>query len=112
MTEPTEREALEALFARVHFPRPPSNPGSEAVDWFRLHNPFYAMLEAKAYLDAALMLVPPGASWNLVSEEKDLPPQASIYLPNDLFRTFTGQGTTPALALCAAIKAAIARVGE
>lgn len=59
-------------------------------------------------LDAAMQLVPEGASWNLVSVGRSEPPVASVYLPDDTFHVFRGNAATPALALTAAALRALA----
>lgn len=108
MTEQTEREVLEALWARLH-------DGKDAYwcEWYasdgKNHEARYFLkkLDAEAYVDAALMLVPEGWSWQ-VSANPNIS-YATIVDPAmvdelDTGKMFSGCGPTPALALAAAIQ--------
>ena len=124
MTTPTEREVLEALWRKVN-PQPFNGhigPSPAWKEWVHARRCFTAMLDAKAYESAALMMVPEGLRVNLSEwdDRKHLRPMG----PWQCILTRAGKGnmdpffarcdhaTTPALALCAAIEAALAREGE
>ena len=67
-TTTEQREMLEAAFVAVHGPKPARVHGgtSEWIAWLDLHNPFFALLQAGGFLDAAMSLVPSGCSeWNV-----------------------------------------------
>ena len=57
-----QREMLEAAFVAVHGPKPERVHGGspELLAWLALHNPFFALLQAGGFLDAAMSLVPSG----------------------------------------------------
>ena len=129
MTEASEREVLEALARRVWgWCEAPAgvDPYEWAYRWARLSR----LLDVKAYLDAALMLVPRGWIVEIVRSFDD---DGAFFSTVKLTDSFTiGRGCDPdeevsvtarkgaittfhdptALALCAAIEAAIAREGE
>jgi hypothetical protein len=62
-----------------------------------------------ASLDAAMTLVPEGASWSLTSALEDEPPCATVLTMES---TEHGLAATPALALCAAALRARAEAGD
>lgn len=86
------REAFEA----IHGPKPSRVHGGspELTIWLSLFNPFFYMLEAKAFESAALTLVPKGVGWALFDGKTVLTP--------DKGAQFFGDAATPALALVAA----------
>ena len=113
-----ERRVLEALFARC-FPAP--NVKTQTVlaaavcpdqsfkvsgnyaKWVQKANRFQCLLDAEAYLDAAMMLVEPAGSVAMLIENGT----ASVaFVRGD--KWFSFEKATPALALCVAI----ARGGE
>lgn len=115
MTEQTEREVLEALWKKL-FPVPDPNdepewqgPGTLRTPlfhtWEMRRRQLFAMLDAEAYESAALMLVPKGQDWAVGSTIK-----GDFFANLDFDKAV--HSTTPALALCAAIEAALAREGE
>lgn len=136
MTAPTEREVLEALFAKV-FPEPSRDGWRPAIGyseewhaWRHRREAFRKMLDAKAYESAALMLVPRGWIVEIVRSFDD---DGAFFSTVKLTDSFTiGRGCDPdeevsvtarkgaittfhdptALAICAAIEAALARECE
>lgn len=65
---------------------------------------FCAMLDAEAYESAALMLVPEGLVWCVLTDF-GLPGRARLWgsvLPGQADSGWTADGATPALAICAA----------
>jgi len=115
MTEQTEREVLEALFHK-RFPEPEmvgAPLSDERLAWHAAFKPwaavrerFTAMLDAGAYLDAALMLVPEGWSWSIANRQathSELPVNAQLWNSQPA-STIHGDASTPALALAAAIQ--------
>lgn len=108
MTDQTEREALEALWRKVNGqPAMPDGPARIRSTYYR----FRKMLDAGAYLDAALMVVPEGVIEFGLSRSR-----MSLDMGGKNWKCLVGKhrasGRTPALALCAAVEAAIAREGE
>lgn len=106
MTEQTEREVLEALWRDLH-----DGKDAQWCEWYasdgKNHDARYfrAMLDAGAYLDAAMLLVPEGHQLGIMQEHPD---QWRAGMGSWGFdrADHTGEGSTPALALCAAIDAA------
>ena len=106
-TATEQREMLEAAFVAVHGPKPERVHGGspELLAWLALHNPFFALLQAGGFLDAAMSLVPSGHTFDMVS-----------HLDVATVRIFDRTGpvtdcraaATPALALTAAALRAIA----
>jgi hypothetical protein len=67
---------------------------------------WYRLLHAGAYLDAAMMLVPEGWGYCVEQERPTRACEASISPPGHEpwdYGSFSMEGSTPALALCAAI---------
>lgn len=62
------RDAFEA----VHGPKPPRLHGGsdDLTEWLRKFNPFFYMLEARAYESAAMMLIPEGWHTRLATEDR------------------------------------------
>lgn len=110
MTEQTEREALEALW-KLCEPNPVDWKigGAEATPaywaWLERREQFKAMLDAGAYLSAAMMLVPDGYQMGIMQERYDNW-QVGLGLWGLNRADRKGEGSTPALALCEAIRAA------
>lgn len=104
MTKQTEREVLEALFKQC-FPGSAFTGDCETCDMEEQRRiRFTAMLDAGAYLDAAMMMVPEGSEFGLNWS------RMSVDMGGNNWRCHVGKhrasGRTPALALCAAIRAA------
>lgn len=106
MTAPTEREVLVALFTKLH--------DGKSAQWLDYYGEaelsakgrrFNALMGLNAYLDAAMMLVPEGHQLGIMQEHPD---QWRAGMGSWGFdrADHTGEGSTPALALCAAIDAA------
>jgi len=106
-----DRELFKDVWREV-FPRPArtwvtdnaSEWTPEYTDWQELQDRFYELLDAEAWLDAAMTLVPDGWVWsmNTFAEPNR---SASAYLMNasdEIIRTIKQYIATPALALCAA----------
>ena len=57
-TATEQREMLEAAFVAVHGPKPERVHGGspEWIAWLDMHNPFFALLQAGGFLDAAMSL--------------------------------------------------------
>ena len=116
-TATEQREMLEAAFVAVHGPKPERVHGgtSEWIAWLDLHNPFFALLQAGGFLDAAMSLVPSGA-WFVVKNVMGPQPisrdlfVADVLHPNGKDRPIklTCPCATPALALTASACRAIA----
>ena len=106
-TATEQREMLEAAFVAVHGPKPERVHGGspEWIAWLDMHNPFFALLQAGGFLDAAMLLVPSGCTFDMVS-----------HIDQTTVRIFDRTGpvtdchaaATPALALTAACLRAIA----
>lgn len=104
------KELLWEAFRTVYGAKPPRLPGGSAeLDaHLRASNPFFRLIEAGAFLDAAMSLVPEEMEWKVFSwrnASKEYPRLASakVYLGsiNDpTIDVFTA--ATPALALTAA----------
>ena len=105
MTEQTEREALEALFTKLH--------DGKSAQWLDYYGEaelsakgrrFNALMGLNAYLDAAMMLYEEGSEFGLNWS------RMSVDMGGKNWRCHVGKhranGRTPALALCAAIRAA------
>jgi hypothetical protein len=80
------------------------------VDWdetrYRRHQRFDGLLDAGAYLEAAMMLVPEGwtyGAWQGPSGQPHKWELRTIGAEDQRYRTVEGKGHTPALALCVAI---------
>lgn len=103
MTEQTEREVLEALWKELE-PKADER-GMRPLSVFRDKVRFNVLLDAGAYLDAAMLLVPEGHQLGIMQEHPD---QWRAGMGSWGFdrADHTGEGSTPALALCAAIDAA------
>lgn len=107
--------AFDACLSRSE----PSRPGT--VTWTREWLRFQKLINAEAWLDAAMTLVPEGWGW-LVSQpnakaiasgllKKDTPVMGEVQ--NGIDRRFTVAAATPALALtAAALRAHAAIAGE
>jgi hypothetical protein len=102
---------LRHAFEAIHGPKPPRVRGGsdELTAWLALFNPFYAMLRADAFLDAAMSLVPDGWSIGLGDLRGYDPPLWRAHLRDhnnpDASRRQWVEGNTSAsaaLALCAA----------
>lgn len=110
MTEQSEREALEALFADLHGTKDSIPLHRYTIKWRDRRDRFTTMLDCGAYLNAAMMLRPEGSEFGLSWS------RMSVDMGGKNWRCHVGthraSGRTPALALCAAIEAAIARAGE
>lgn len=98
------REKLEAAWACTHGERP-CLVGLELHDWLTAHRPFERLLDAEAWLDAAMMLVPEGWDWARWSKGTMV-----LTRPHDdekfFAHTIEEAGDTPAEALLAAIEKA------
>jgi hypothetical protein len=103
MTDPNEREVLEALFAKTHNLSKLAVADWDALGWQEADR-FTAMLDAGAYENAALMLVPEGLVWTLMTDFGGL--NRARLRRHDC--SWMADATTPALALCKAI----AKAGE
>ena len=102
MTDTDQREVLEALWREINPAPVQSSP--DYGDWRHCSNIFTAMLDAGAYLDAAMMLVPEDVvDWS-IGRFEDGSGTASLWFADD--REICEEAATPALALCAAIRAA------
>jgi hypothetical protein len=102
-TPDQQREVLEALWRKL---RPISLCWDFDEGEYHETNErqFFAMLDCRAYENAALMMLPKGMTWSLhVPAEPDRydRPLARIYGKRK--RAFAGDGATAALALAAAI---------
>lgn len=117
MTEQSEHEALEALFADLHGTKDSIPLHRYTIKWRDRRDRFTTMLDAEAYLDAAMMLVPEGYDFATGSgrpqamDPNARGPWAWVAAHGDLAGDVCRE-ETPALALCAAIEATIARAGE
>lgn len=112
MTEQTERERLEALWKEIE---PEADErGLRPLSVFRDKVRFNILLDAGAYESAALMLVPEDAQWTFDSHYNIATIHTYPFIDGEgpAHRAFEAEGGTPALALCAAIEAAIARAGK
>jgi hypothetical protein len=115
-TASEQREMLELAFRAIHGEKPTRvHGGCDLLDfWLARHNPFFLMLEAKAFESAALMLVPEG--WTRLTDNTDGREIVELYTPDydehdwqpDI-RFSAASAATPALALCAASLRAIAQ---
>ena len=108
MSEQTEREVIEALWVTVKGEPPVAGDWQTGADF----DQFTAMLDAGAYFDAALMLVPEG--WAYILDTTGLFSSVSLWngqhcVIGEYFDGVSIKRSTPALAICAAIEAAIAR---
>ena len=109
-TATEQREMLEAAFVAIHGPKPERVHGGspEWLAWLDLHNPFFALLQAGGFLDAAMSLVPSG--W--VCTHAYFNDQRAVFNftkwrdGNPMYAS--GVALTPALALTAAALRAIA----
>lgn len=99
-----QREVLEALFAK-RFPDHymPGRSGIGPSRWAK----FTAMLDAGAFVDAALLLVPEGwligRLWQRNTRSGNKPWFAELWQPTT-DREVKAGADTPALAICAAIE--------
>ena len=113
MTTPTEREVLEALWRKVN-PQPFNGhigPSPAWKEWVHARRCFTAMLDAKAYESAALLLVPDG--WFTFLASQDRHSRSWVWeLRGGYGLRAKARAATHVLALCAAIEAALAREGE
>jgi len=96
------RALLEEAYEAVH---------GKSCDWFRYYGEidqkhdaraFDNMLNAEAYLDAAMMLLPEGWMWSIGSDGPEEGPWACLTAIKDLCEDISCCAATPALALCAA----------
>jgi len=116
MTEQTEREVFEALFAELHGTKDSIPLLRYTIKWRDRRDHFTTMLNAEAYLDAAMMLVPEGWRLSNLADKDPKDGKATAHIvrigagyghdPDD---RHWGVSATSALALCAAIRAAEAR---
>ena len=116
-TSTEQREMLEAAFVAIHGPKPERVHGGspEWLAWLDLHNPFFALLQAGGFLDAAMSLVPSGDAWTVGQNVHHRHWVASInYLDNGEPKSRDGSNcaSTPALALTAACLRARAIAGS
>ena len=110
-TATEQREMLEAAFVAVHGPKPERVHGGspEWIAWLDMHNPFFALLQAGGFLDAAMSLVPSGWRWHSYYwPRKDKPKLMSLVTDMPHAGIVHGKAATPALALTAASLRAIA----
>jgi hypothetical protein len=104
-TATEQREMLEAAFVAVHGPKPERVHGGspELLAWLALHNPFFALLQAGGFLDAAMSLVPSEMLWSVEwagHQTRGRIACCTIWKPH--MPSSTAVAATPALALTAA----------
>lgn len=112
-TEGQQREMLEAAWHEIHR----GGYGPEGSwDTCRKCDQFKAMLAAKAYESAAMMLVPEGLSYEVRRSGTGDKGQATIWnpmcVPGDPSEVRVVGCSAPALALAAACCRAMAQMGE
>ena len=107
-TSTEQREMLEAAFVAIHGPKPERVHGGspEWLAWLDLHNPFFALLQAGGFLDAAMSLVPSRCFGAKVSSHTDCTGGATCW--DSRGYPYSVNVATPALALTAAACRAIA----
>jgi len=111
---------LEAAFVAVHGPKPErAHGGRDAMTaWLALRNPFLRLLDAGGFIDAALTLVPSGATYiNVETCARGKPGQhcrAEVSWEGDDGEEvrFNAYGKEPAPTLVAAALRAIAKEPE
>lgn len=108
--ETEQREFLEQAFYALN-PAPPCNT-EERSHWVRLSHRFHDMLDAKAFLSAAALLVPEGWRTKIILLE-DGRGGAWLILPGEIDppNSMTRLSSAPALALAAACLRVSAEVG-
>jgi hypothetical protein len=102
---------LDEAFYAIHGTRPPRIHGGsdEMTAWLAVRNPFYGMMEAKAYESAALLLLPgPDWEWSLEWETGSDGEMFARCALGDPMRHRDCEAPTLALAICAAALRAIA----
>ena len=95
---PDVREVLELAFFDIYGREPDKVHIPEWNQWRDREIRFRRFLDAEAYTDAALMLIPEGWEWSTYSSC-----EAAIHTVRDKKQfAFFGHSTTPALAICEA----------
>jgi len=102
--EQNVREVLEGVFKVIH-PEPTVESGVW-WPWSIMAERFRRFLDAEAYLDAAMMLVPEGYDWSMDNFDGELGKPSAWLCNHGPF--FNGTGGHPAIALA---RAAIAAIG-
>lgn len=112
-----QRELLIEAFKAIHGQKPhrPSGGSPEWLAWLHLFNPFFKKLEARAFLDAAMSLVPEGYIWMVTNSGLEHPTKPDFTRASAVVAEWEStapmddrSAATPALALTAASLRAIA----
>lgn len=118
-----EVEGILADAFAACFPKPEKIWVIDGVEWTPEYGArherqwaFYGLLEAKGYIDAAMLLVPEGWGWRLWVPNSDSaePPRVTIWSNGRAYAPTDSTAATPALALTAAAlraRAAMERAG-
>lgn len=99
-----QRDLLIEAFKAIHGPKPFRVPGGspEWKAWLDLFNPFFKKLEARAFLDAALTLVPEGHHFGAGTDIPDgIGPDGWAWVSDKRDTFEIVRAATPALALTA-----------
>lgn len=116
-------ELFWEAFRAVHGEKPERVHGGskELDDYLAKSNPFFFMLKAGAFIDAAMTLVPTYWNWSLTHsawereiDQRSGPPEYSAHLlyRGRRARKVLSEAATPALALCAAALKALSLYGD